>query len=65
MLEVDIAASKPHAAAIIAMFRVFNWLTPMHSTNALSFSIFLARFSPICVTIAFLPTRSSWFSMAR
>src|SRR5580704_1969289 len=38
------------------MFGVRNWLTPMHSTSSLAFSIFLARFSPICVGIAFLRT---------
>src|ERR1700730_9887820 len=38
------------------MFGVRNWLTPMHSTSSLVFSIFLTRFSPICVGIVFLRT---------
>src|SRR5580704_10245708 len=41
------------------MFGVRNWLTPMHSTSALALSICLARFSLICVGIAFLRGRST------
>src|SRR6202040_1347180 len=41
------------------MYGVRNWLTPMHSTSALALSICLARFSLICVGIAFLRGRST------
>jgi len=47
------------------MFGVRNWLTPMHSTSSLAFSIFLARFSPIWVGIAFLRKGSTLPSIPR
>jgi len=46
------------------MFGVRNWLTPMHSTSSFAFSIFLTRFSPICVGMAFLRGGSALPSIA-
>src|SRR5690242_19863996 len=47
------------------MFGVRSWLTPMHSTSSLFWSILLARFSPICVGMAVLPDKSARDSITR